>query len=410
MTTDGKGFLTLQDIADQLLVDYKTIYRLVTAGKLPAVKIGNQYRVSKEDLDQYLLAQRVVPKTMTKKEKCIHCGKELVVPSAIATREEATGSPICHTCNKLGPATKIAAKPSSTIETVTQARTEELPLAEHKDQLARLAAMESAFFARLESNIFDLKQFKHPHSKKNFPTAMVPDQAQSHILLDSPQLQDVFSIRLDQVALIKQAAMQHRLTLPKNERRIYNIAEPQGKHDGVRIIGQFWSPVDQLMNGQTPDRPMALDDANRLIEAQARELKGSPYHHVLGIASPNGFSSEAQQLVTGKDSKWKILLPKIVILLINLADFLLHVFAKDKTWAAATDLFSFETRKEEESKNTIALKSMLNISQSVSSAEVSSKLGLMPEKAVEAMRRLTEQEKAYELMRLGDGEMIVYKK
>jgi len=47
-------YLTVAEVARMLRVSNMTVYRLVNAGELPAVRIGKSYRVGQEDLDKYL--------------------------------------------------------------------------------------------------------------------------------------------------------------------------------------------------------------------------------------------------------------------------------------------------------------------------------------------------------------------
>jgi excisionase family DNA binding protein len=50
-------FVTVAELADQLRVSNMTVYRLVQAGQLPAVRVGRSYRIREEDVDKYLSAQ-----------------------------------------------------------------------------------------------------------------------------------------------------------------------------------------------------------------------------------------------------------------------------------------------------------------------------------------------------------------
>ncbi|NLW49431.1 MAG: helix-turn-helix domain-containing protein [Candidatus Brocadiaceae bacterium] len=49
--------LTIQDAAELLVVDPKTIYRLAERGELPAFKVGRQWRMRKRDLDAWIEEQ-----------------------------------------------------------------------------------------------------------------------------------------------------------------------------------------------------------------------------------------------------------------------------------------------------------------------------------------------------------------
>lgn len=47
-------FLTVGEVAELLRVSNMTVYRLISAGDLPAVRVGKSYRVREEDLDAFL--------------------------------------------------------------------------------------------------------------------------------------------------------------------------------------------------------------------------------------------------------------------------------------------------------------------------------------------------------------------
>lgn len=52
------AFLTTEEVLDYLQVNLRTVYRLIKAGRLPAVRVGRQWRFRKRDLDVWLEAQR----------------------------------------------------------------------------------------------------------------------------------------------------------------------------------------------------------------------------------------------------------------------------------------------------------------------------------------------------------------
>lgn len=49
----------IEDVADKLGCTYHYIYRAIRAGQLPAYKIANSYRVTREDLEAWLNSRRV---------------------------------------------------------------------------------------------------------------------------------------------------------------------------------------------------------------------------------------------------------------------------------------------------------------------------------------------------------------
>ena len=51
-------FLTTEEVLDYLQVNLRTVYRLIKAGKIPAVRVGRQWRFKRADLDAWLEGQR----------------------------------------------------------------------------------------------------------------------------------------------------------------------------------------------------------------------------------------------------------------------------------------------------------------------------------------------------------------
>ena len=51
-------FLTTDEVLAYLQVNLRTVYRLIKAGKIPAVRVGRQWRFRKGDLDAWLETQR----------------------------------------------------------------------------------------------------------------------------------------------------------------------------------------------------------------------------------------------------------------------------------------------------------------------------------------------------------------
>jgi excisionase family DNA binding protein len=47
-------FLTVAEVARVLRISNMTVYRLIGAGQLPAVRVGKSYRLREEDVDRYL--------------------------------------------------------------------------------------------------------------------------------------------------------------------------------------------------------------------------------------------------------------------------------------------------------------------------------------------------------------------
>src|SRR5207247_8079505 len=55
---DEQGFMTTEEVVEYLQIGLRTVYRLIEVGRLPAFRVGQQWRFRKKDLDAYLAANR----------------------------------------------------------------------------------------------------------------------------------------------------------------------------------------------------------------------------------------------------------------------------------------------------------------------------------------------------------------
>ncbi|MCL2802672.1 MAG: helix-turn-helix domain-containing protein [Micrococcales bacterium] len=54
MKRDRQQFYTVAEVAETMRVSGMTIYRLIRAGELRALRVGHSYRVPEEALNEYL--------------------------------------------------------------------------------------------------------------------------------------------------------------------------------------------------------------------------------------------------------------------------------------------------------------------------------------------------------------------
>jgi len=57
--------MTVKDVAEYLQLSMDMIYKMAQQGKIPASKIGTQWRFKREEIDEWVLSQR--PKVRTQK-------------------------------------------------------------------------------------------------------------------------------------------------------------------------------------------------------------------------------------------------------------------------------------------------------------------------------------------------------
>jgi excisionase family DNA binding protein len=51
--------LTVREVAETMRVSNMTVYRLIRAGELPAIRVGKHFRIREHELSDYLESQTV---------------------------------------------------------------------------------------------------------------------------------------------------------------------------------------------------------------------------------------------------------------------------------------------------------------------------------------------------------------
>ena len=81
-------FLTTEEVLDYLQVNLRTVYRLIKAGKIPAVRVGRQWRFRRADLDAWLESQGT-----RKRQPAAPAARQVVVhdhPRVLVVDDEAS--------------------------------------------------------------------------------------------------------------------------------------------------------------------------------------------------------------------------------------------------------------------------------------------------------------------------------
>ena len=59
MAEFGEPLLTVGEVANMMRVSNMTVYRLIKAGHLAAIRVGKNYRIRRTDVDRYLTDRSV---------------------------------------------------------------------------------------------------------------------------------------------------------------------------------------------------------------------------------------------------------------------------------------------------------------------------------------------------------------
>jgi excisionase family DNA binding protein len=99
-------YLTVEQVAERLGVEYKTVYKLIRSGEIPAGKIGRVYRILSEDLDAFFEASKKAVADQAGRSglaplqglRCGACGETILSKLSVGGECEACGGEICQAC------------------------------------------------------------------------------------------------------------------------------------------------------------------------------------------------------------------------------------------------------------------------------------------------------------------------
>ncbi len=98
--------MTIEEVAEYLNLEYKSAYKLVRSGEIPAARIGRVYRVSSDDLAAYIEQQKQhVYREVRGQDhiammdiRCGGCGEKIVSELGIKGRCEVCQAALCAEC------------------------------------------------------------------------------------------------------------------------------------------------------------------------------------------------------------------------------------------------------------------------------------------------------------------------
>ena len=89
-----KEFMSLEEVAQLMDVNYQLIYKLVRGGELRAARLGKVYRVHKQDLEAYLERSKAESAGLL----CSACGRTYQSRHSLSQQCADCGRPICVDC------------------------------------------------------------------------------------------------------------------------------------------------------------------------------------------------------------------------------------------------------------------------------------------------------------------------
>lgn len=314
-----KSFWSVRELAEYLNVEYKTLYRQVVAGNLPAVKIGGVFRVRQEDVDAFLENMRVP--TKKKPGSLVDAFREDIYGSLYPERLEQTVEGLaCARCGRLIKSIHLIGgacqHPSCEAILCSQCHANEddryclehrVPVSEKLGQARQhlsteridvLVTAEEArerelnFVSRFDQKIRELKRIVNPTDGSIQVVRSWDDIHREEAEFDSmaPSLLGV----PHQIAEVK--------AFPRNISSSYHLGRQRNSNQGSSIFvikATCVSRVREHLQNGFDTRPLSHPELVWLLEHGIERARASDAPHILGIGSPTGWDDQAQQTICG---------------------------------------------------------------------------------------------------------------
>lgn len=269
----ARDYLSIRDAAERLGVDYKVVYRLVRDEKLPYTRIGWQYRIPPEALDDYLASRSRG-----------HSLKATQSPTRSEKAPESNGH-------------RLRTKQAVTRESARK--------------------LEAELVDRFRKEIAKVVEVRHP--LKDTPEEIRHWEEYEKIVEDRKGIMDALNVAfLDQVTLD---------TTPHNTRIYYRVPlEPP-----LILELRFLSRLSRLCKKGMDDEPLHLEELQEILAEIGADETGEDSHafYVVGLASPTGWDTQAVNYIeemAPEDAPY----PNRVVFLLDLRHGTLHYSERDE--------------------------------------------------------------------------------
>lgn len=298
-------FLSIKEAADYLRVDYKTIYRLVRAGQLPAARIGSVYRIRRDDLEAFFERRRVratsagsASRTTTASQAqsgaadsdrppftCGRCGRVMPageVPGGSCSQPGCMEL-LCRSCWVDYPdhycAVHRPVQPDKLEAARAQLRAGQVPVL-----VTALEARqrEMAFIAHFERRVYALTSVRHPITGQVY---RISDWNQRRIQQDE---------RVALLNLLNVNNLESNLAeqLPTNTWLRFRVGHSSGRTTMV-LDARAFSHLAEHVNAGFDTRPASLEEVVQALKQASEQAEIEDMVVVLGMASTTGWDTAA---------------------------------------------------------------------------------------------------------------------
>ncbi len=389
-----KKFWSIKDVAEYLGVEYKTVYRLVRKGEIPAGKVGGVYRIRKEDLDAYFEQQKtaaLLESYVAHKNdsvgafKCSVCLRLLVGEEEIDDRcaYEGCDALICRACGDVEGVRHCPVHQPSRADQLAEAQ-KRLASGEISLFVNALEAKhrESGFISRFDLKMHKIATLRHPIDGRVMRvTFSWPDV---HTEADeSSQLMELLRTGyLDQEV---------EREMPMNVISRYTIPASGPRKPGVVLEARVFSHLPAQVRQGFDTRPATQPELGRILEQCAQASEAQNVAYLIGIASTTGWHPEARSYVASNADGRSFYHRLVIPCLVDLHEMTLIYNESDSRLAPVASLFIPRLPEEEISRATEYIAQTLLTSHGVTAEEICAGANITAQYVRMAFEQLVEQ-------------------
>jgi len=334
-----KPFLSIREASQYLGVEYKTLYRIVLSGKLPASRIGALYRIKREDLDRYLDEQKLV----TAKESFPSCGR----CRRLIRNPEMTGGRCQHTeCEAL--LCRACWADEQDRYCLEHKKSAEAKLTEARQRAAKgevsllVTAAEARekemnFIGRFDQRIRQLKEIINPVDGRRLHIKSWESFHEERSEEDSATFSHTGNV----------GATGHPTVLPRNLKSIYSIfSDRKARQGGFVVEAVVFSHIRAYMEDGFDTNPASHAELVWLLEQTSSDAKNHGALFIVCFASLTGWAIEAREVITGEGTARGFSSIYISPCLIDLTDNSLVTNSSDNRLKPFTNVFQGDLDEE----------------------------------------------------------------
>lgn len=282
-----KEFLSIREVAEYLEVDYKTIYRLIQQGQMPAGKVGGVYRIRRQEVEAYFERQEQAMAQEAAKAAQLKCGYclRLIAPHEVAGSCAASecDEPLCRTCWEGEPEHHCRAHVPSREDRLQRAQARlqrrEIPMLLAS---AEARGRELLYLSRVDAKLRNLQSVRHPLTDRSL---RISDW-------------DAISTSVEELDRFREAAVGYMdaasyASVPTNPRRTYRLARDLSLEIAVH------SDLATHLKQGFVIQPTTYTALFEMLSQAIGRAEAGDCLIVLGLAATAGWEQDAVDLVAG---------------------------------------------------------------------------------------------------------------